>query len=334
MRITREMLLKLAQDTITQRVRTHRGVIGAYISGSSLLNDPVLGGTTDVDLFFIHDDEPGIEAEVIRLTEDVHLDIAHHSKRMYRQARELRQHPWLGPTIYHCKILYDPQHFLDFVQASVRGQFERPDHVMERSRPLLDLARQAWFLFTQEMPTNELDVVDRYLQALENVAGAVSLLSGPMPTERRFLLQYTERTAAIHQPELLTGLIGLLIGGATIDAERMDSWLASWRSAFGEVVKLDLSPRFSAPRLAYYAHGLETLIYGEQPPMALWPLLKTWTQLMALLPSEIGMLSPWVQAMTYLGLIGKPFADRLTALDSYLDTVEEIIEKWARQNGA
>ena len=35
--------------------------------------------------------------------------------------------------VFSAQILHDPQHFLDFTQASVRGQFSQAEHVMARA---------------------------------------------------------------------------------------------------------------------------------------------------------------------------------------------------------
>ena len=335
MRITRDLLMKLAQDTVAQKVRSDRSVVGVYLHGSLLTDEPLLGGTTDIDLFFVHDDEPGVAREIVRITDDIHLDIAHAARKFYRQARDLRLHPWFGPTLYGCKILYDPQHYLDFVQASVRGQFERPDRVMERVRPLLDQARQIWLSFPLgSSGSDSPQSVILFLKALESVAQAIALLSGPTLTERRFLLQFSGRVNAIQKPGLYAGMLGLLHGMAVLDVETLGVWVSQWRSAFVQVANGNPPERFVGPRIGYYGRAFEALIDREAFQDVLWPLLNTWSRLAALLSPESESVSAWRQAFMVLGLIGDAFADRLAALDAYLDTIEELLEAWARENGA
>jgi hypothetical protein len=83
--------------------------------------------------------------------------------------------------------MYDPQHFLDFVQASVRGQFSRPETVLIRVRKLVGHAREMWLSFytTPRIPGPQ--EASLYLHALEQANG-VAGLSGRNLTERRFLL--------------------------------------------------------------------------------------------------------------------------------------------------
>ena len=143
MRITRETLLNIARDTAAQRTRSDRNILGVYLYGSLLEEEFLLGGTADIDLVFIHMDTAETSREIVPLTDEVHLDIAHHYERDYRQARQLRVNPWLGPAINECQALYDPQHFLDFTQAGVRGQFERLDNVYQRALGLADRAGES-----------------------------------------------------------------------------------------------------------------------------------------------------------------------------------------------
>jgi len=200
MRITRDTLLKIVRDTVNQRTRSDRGLLAVYLHGSLLEEEYLLGGATDIDLFFIHSDTIPTPREIVHLSDEVHLDIAHHLHRDYRNTRQLRLHPWLGPTIKDCRILHDPQHFLDFTQASVRGQFDRPDYVLERSRKQLESARQIWLSLHEAHPDPSPKDIVSYLRALENAANAVAGIYGSPLTERRFLLRLPARCEAAIQP--------------------------------------------------------------------------------------------------------------------------------------
>src|SRR4030042_1675751 len=97
MRINRNMLLKIANDTVDKYVNEDRSIVAIYLQGSLLTDSPLIANTADIDLFFIHSDEVPLEREIVRVSGEVNLDISHHSHRLYRQPRELRVHPWLGP---------------------------------------------------------------------------------------------------------------------------------------------------------------------------------------------------------------------------------------------
>ena len=333
MRITREALLKLAQDTASQRARSDVGILAIYLHGSLLDEEPLLGGTADIDLFCVHNEDPASEREVVRITEEVHLDIAHYPRKLFRQTRELRLHPWLGPVLYGCKILYDPQHFMDFTQASVRGQFYRPDQVLGRVRPQVERARQIWLSFTNARVSEGIETVGYYIRAVGLIANAIAGLTGRPLTERRFLMEFAKRAEAAGHPGLYAGLLGLL-GGPMGDPPLIRAWLPAWRQAVEALPGSQAPARLSQPRRSYYLRAFEAILDGDRPLDVLWPLLHTWTDAVSLLPGDSPAHKTWEAAMTRLGMMETGFAGKVAALDAYLDQVEELLEDWARANGA
>ncbi len=214
MRVTREALLKIAQDTVKRYVRKSRSIEAAYLCGSLLGENFQLGGAADIDLVFLHREKPAMEREVLPLNDEIHLDIAHHLQSDYRYGKQVRVHPWLGPTLNSCQILHDPRHFLDFIQASVRGQFDQADYVLERTRRQLEQARNIWNNYqpygANPVIEDPLEFVCSYVRALGHTANAIASLSGPPLPERRLLLGFKERCEVIGKPGLYFGLLGLL----------------------------------------------------------------------------------------------------------------------------
>ena len=333
MRINRDTLFGIAQDTVARRVRQERGILSAYLCGSLLGENFLLGGAADIDLVFIHIDPPTIEREVLRLTDEVHLDIAHYAQKDFRGPRRLRQHAWLGPTIFSCRVMHDPQHFMDFTQASVRGQFERPDHILERARPQLDHARQIWSgLAEMASASAGQPELTLYLKAIEHAANTIACLSGPPLTERRFLLGFPERAAAAKHPGLFPGLLGML-GASHASQEALRLWLPLWDETFAALPEAQRPVHLQPARHAYYLHAFRSLVEGAQPQAVLWPLLHTWTRMVSVLPVESPVRKAWLSACQELNLVGDAFSERVTALDAYLDTVDETLDDWVRRNG-
>lgn len=333
MRITREALMKVVRDTVSQRTRSDRSLLSIYLCGSLLKGEFILGGTADIDLVIIHTDQSPVEREIIHLTDDVHLDISHHTHKDYRQTRNLRVHPWLGPTLKSCMILHDPQHFLDFTQASVRGQFDRSDFVLERARKQAEHARQIWVGFHEEQPPAEPKEISAYLRAVEHAANAVASLSGPPLTERRFLMNFPQRAQAVGKPGLSAGLLGLL-GAPNTNPETLRGFLSPWQAAYKAVPVEAKLYRLHPLRISYYLKAFKQLLDSDQPMAALMPLLRTWTLAISVQPSNSPFLDDWHVAMENLGLHGDGFLDRVAAMDVYLDQVEETLDQWAIENGA
>jgi hypothetical protein len=333
MRINRDTLLGIAGDTVAQRVRQDRGILSAYLCGSLLGDNFLLGGSADIDLVFIHIDTPPAEREIVRLTDEVHLDIAHYAQKVFREPRRLRQHPWLGPTIFSCRLLSDPQHFMDFTQASVRGQFEQPDHVLERARPQLGHARQIWEGVTRKgVGQAGAQEVGLYLKAIEHAVNAVACLSGAPLTERRLLLGFPERAAAARHPGLYPGLLGML-GAPRVIPEAIRPWLPQWEEMYAALPEAERPARLHPARRAYYLRAFRALLEGEQPQAVLWPLLRTWTNAITLLPPGHALQDAWQASCRELGLLDDAFTERVEALDAYLDMVDETLDGWARANG-
>jgi hypothetical protein len=332
MRINRNMLLKIANDTVAKSVNDDRSIVAIYLQGSLLTDTPLIGNTADIDLFIIHTDEIHVEREIIRLSDEVHLDISHHSHRLYRQPRELRVHPWLGSAIYNCKIMYDPQHFIDFTQASVRGKFNNPENVINRVQKQANHARQMWESFNDNPRLPDTKDASVYLRALEHVANAVAGLSGQNLTERRFLSELLKRAEALGKSGLYMGFLGLL-GAPNVDSASMHSWLPEWKNAYTALAGNPAPIRLDQNRLLYYERAMEFILNGQTPHDALWPLWRTWTHIICALPGESPHHSNWLKAGEQLGILGNAFAEKVEGLDAYLDLVEELLETWAHERG-
>lgn len=331
MRITHDMLIKIADQTADERGAAD-GVLGVYLHGSLVSGEALLGGAADIDLTVVHQNSEA-RREIVRLSDEVHLDVLHHPHSMYEDGRGMREVAWLGTTVYHCRILHDPEHFLDFTQANVRGLFDRADMVLARAQPLLESARRTWLDFSGRQVEAGPAEVGKYLGALENIANALACLNGPPLTKRRMLLAFPGRAAALGQEGLAVGLNSLL-GGDGVETEDMRGWLPAWQAAFeaaGKKVPRDLD--LHAARLGYYHGALKAMLEGEPPGAALWPLLRTWTQAVELLGGDESHKAAWTAACETLSLVGEPFEAKLAGLDAYLDTVEELFDGWREARG-
>jgi len=333
MRITRDTLLKLARNTTAERVYQNRQLICVYLTGSLLMDEPLLGGTTDIDLIFVHSASPEQSREIVRVTHQIHLDIAHYDQAVFQQPRHLRLDPWIGSFL--CKdpiCLHDSGHWFEFTQAGVYAQFMRPENIIQRARPFAAEARQIWFELLENPSNAGPQPVCRYLKALERAANSIAMLSGTPLTERRFLLQFPERVAALERPGLSAGLVDLFTADPLTE-ETWQMWLEQWGTSLKAAARLDNVPaRLSAPRFSYYQSAIETL-HSDHPEAALWILLRTWVSSILYAGDNPAFLESWQQAARTLHLDESHFPERIKALDAYLDTVEETLDLWAQKNG-
>lgn len=333
MRVTRESLIRIAKETVQERSYNNKEIIAAYLTGSLLTEEPLLGGVTDIDLVLVMANNPPMTREIVPLTPDFHLDISFRAKAEYSPPRELRVNPWLGYEIYDPMLLYESQHFFEFTQAAVRAGFEfhEPALVLQRCRKLLDHGRKIWFDLMDIGEESGPKDVARYLKSLYHAVNVIAELHGPPLPERRLLLLFPSLAEQAGRPGLSAGLLGLL-GGAGLDASVLEGWLPEWESMFKVAFETGKAEtRIHSARLNYYKKCFDALLGSDDPTAMLWPLLNTWTHAaVALSDEETG---PWQAACNTLGLSGARFVEHVEGLDHYLDELDILLDEIAEANG-
>ena len=334
MRVTRESLIRIAKETAQERAFNDRDIIAAYLTGSlvSAETDPMLGGTADIDIIFVHADEPKLRREFVKLTPDFHLDINHRAKAEFKRPRELRLDPWLGWEMYDPMLLYEREKFFEFIQAGLRAGFEfnAPAPALQRSRLLLSHGRGIWrdLLLIGDTVTSK-DVA-QYMKSLYHAVNAVAELSGPPLQERRLMLEFPSRAETAQRAGMNEGLLDLL-GALNLDPSVISAWLPDWKLAFESAMEnLHVDLRIHPARLNYYEKAIKAMLAGETPHAALWPLLQTWTLAVDVLPHQAGA---WNSACDQLGFTPAGMEGHVNGLDQYLDEVEILLDELATQHG-
>jgi hypothetical protein len=333
MRVTRESLLRIAKETAQERAYNDTDIIAAYLTGSLLNVDPMLGGTADIDIVFVHKNMPKQTREFVKLTPDFHIDISRRTKDEFKSPRELRADPWLGYEMYDPTLLYEREKFFDFVQASLRAgfDFEQPPLMLQRCRKLLSHGRQIWMdLMELDEPAGPKEI-RKYMKSLFHAVNAVAELSGPPIQERRLMLEFPSRAESAQKGAMVADAFAL-IGANNVDAEKVKSWTSDWKSEFklaGEKKEVDI--RINPARLNYYEKAIHAMLEGEIPSAAVWPLFHTWTLAADVLEGD--HLKFWQNAAGELGLLGVGFGEHVEALDHFIDEIEVTLNDIAIANG-
>lgn len=328
MRITREMLIKLARDTVEKRFKPDPSAIAVFLVGSVLRDEPLLGGATDIDLLVITKGEPPREREISKLSNEIHLDILFEAESLYAKPRELRGDPWRGWTMWDPLLLHEKGKFFEYTQSSLRAQFDEAANVLARSRALASPAREAW---TMAQLSGEISLRE-YLGLVEKAANALAVLSGFPLAERRFLLEFPQRAALVGLPDLGETLPAL-IGGLELEPETLRNWLPEWENAFLRAAQTSRDARIHPARLEYYKMAILALLDNPTPLAALWPFLNTWS-----LAAESGVLDAsqqetWQAVQARLRLDPQGLSMRLQGLDHFLDALEEKLDEMTTQYG-
>lgn len=328
MRITRDALLKIAKDTAEKTFAPNRNVTAVFLVGSMLEENPFMGGTTDVDLLVIYNGDVPSEREIIKLSNDFHIDIHYESASLYAQPRELRGDPWRGHTMWNPTLLHQKGRFFEYTQSIVRAQFDDPANVLKRAYAFSSPARTAWSGM-QFDPENVAPTA--LLAAALNAANAVAVLSGPPLPERRLLAEFPARAQALEIPDFVKALLDIIARQVNVDFVR--EWLPAWEQAFCSAGQAPLDMSLHLARFGYYKAGIMTLLESDFPLAAAWPMLHTWAR-----AAEAGNFTSehsraWSRVLALLGLDSVGMPERVEALDRYLDVLEETLEQTAAQSG-
>lgn len=332
--IERATLIKIARDTAAQRLAARRSLVSAYLTGSVAADEPMLGEATDIDLIFIDAEPPPVAREIVRLTDQVVLDIQFRHKTEYANAKTLRVHPWRGPEICAPFFLLDPTHFFELAQANVRGQFHRADFVAARARAFAALAQDT--LHVGLLPGQESAepvTFQAVCQSLLYAANALITLTAFPGAGRRLLLKLEAAAQKLKQAELYTDFMALL-GEPPLEAPRAQALLQSWSAAYraGQSASDDL---VHPARRTIYERGFKALIEADRAGEMLWLMLYTWQALLKNLPGESPHADAWLDFLRQVQMdTPAEFAARVQAVRAYVVLAAETVESWAERNGA
>lgn len=334
MRLTRELLIGSAKSTADDMQLKYEDLICVYLTGSVQEEEPLIGGTTDIDLFCVHSIQAPFAREVRPLGENCHLDIAHYSQSAFGKNKNLRLDPWLGSFLcYKPLVLYDNQHWFEFTQAGVYAQFLDPAVVVQRVNPMVKQARQLWLELTQEHADANVEHLWKYLKVLELAGNSLACLVGVPMTERRFITELPARCEALERPGLSSGLVDLF-HTPDVTEYHWGEWLDQWRTIIQTAnEKKRIPAKIKSLRIPYYEKAIQATM-TDNPAQALWILLRTWTLALAQLAKRTPDAATWKQFIQAIQLGKEKLPTRLQALDVYLEAVEETVAEWAKRNGA
>jgi hypothetical protein len=266
--------------------------------------------------------------EIIKLSNEIHLDVAYENAKAYAQPRELRGDPWRGWAMWDTQLLHQKGRFFEYTQSIVRAQFDDPENLLKRCRAFSVPAREAW----NEMVFNpEAATPSKILSAAANAANALATLAGPPLPERSLFSGFPARAEALGMPEMTGKLFSIIT--TNLDVNLIHEALPHWEASFAVASQFPTDLRIHAARQGYYKTAIESQLAGEMPAAAFWPLLSTWALCInsGMSPTVAG--AAWDQLISQIGLDANGVEARLEALDHFLDTLEETFEQVASESG-
>lgn len=333
MRITRNLLIETARNHVKIHTDNNPEVACVFMVGSLTGDDPFVGGTSDVDLVFVHNTEPTTTREVIPVADEFHLDILHYPRRIFNQPKELRTDPWIGCLF--CEkpyVLYDSYHFYDFIRAGIFSKFFAPANIFARSQHFYHLARRNWADLQNQSGYDSLNSLNLYLQSLWNAGNTIASLVGKPLPERRFLTKLEDTTTYLGRPGLASGMRDLY-GLEDYSLLDWDELVDHFTTAFKTLMeKSYCPPEYSKPRYQYFKSAILTY-KDERPDEALWTFLWAWINILNTLHDKELRTQTREYLDQKLHLHPDTFPERLANLDAYLDAVDQTGEDWKQVSG-
>jgi hypothetical protein len=277
---------------------------------------------------------PLVAREVVRLTDQVALDLHHRHRDEYSNAKSLRVHPWRGPELAEPLFLLDPRHFFELAQASARGQYHRAENVAARARTFAAWARSE--LHVGLLPGAEPEApvtLANFCQAMLCAANAAISLTAFPGAGRRLVMKLETASRKLGRPDLYGDFMALL-GGAELEPVVAESLLADWSAAYraGMVTTDEL---IHPARRTLYERGFRAQIQADRAAEMLWLMLSTWNACRAYIPGDGGQSERWNAFLERLGLApADAYDERTRQLAAYVSAVDELVEAWAQANGA
>jgi len=330
-RITQEMLIKIAKDHVAKRIRKEKDLVAVYLTGSVSEGEPLLGGSTDIDMIFVHKEEPPLKREVLRVTYEISLDIEHHHQSFYTYHRRLRQNPWIGFALCnHQNILNDKDHWLEFIQASVSARFDSPENVYGRAQQFGENARTLWFDLDDPQEVKWEDWIALYFKIVGTAANAIACLNGPVLTTRRFMLDFASRAEFLERLPLV-GELTRLLGNENMNEELFKEWRPVWEATLDASNDQDDCPvNISKVRKAYFLQSVDAMAESGTLHAVLWPMIETWQQALTCLEGEKHHQN-WQRFLESLGFQADLREDLLRDLDHFIGQAERLLEDYKNQ---
>ena len=315
MRITQELLHKTAKDAVNVRIKSEKDLIAAYLVGSVLTDDPLLGGTTDIDIVLVHGGDVTKPRELLKVNDELHLDIQHLSQRIFQQPRELRGDPWIGTSVQANPILlYDVRHWFEFTQASIGSQFYRADNTICRARKLSSDARNHWVRLN-ELKRPHVERIRLYFKSLYAAANSIVALDRAPITMRRFGIEIQNLMNRAGEEKMYAGFAGLSQIN-TFEKEDLFDLIPYWEKAFLlSCLQEKHSQDIQLVSKDYYLKSFHYILDTYTPDMVVFPLLQTWTKSVCALMSTTPEYDVWIKTMSAIHLGKEDIDERIEGLE-------------------
>lgn len=330
-------LLRLAREYASRKADSRRSIRAIALTGSVARGEPPLGDSTDLDILIVDDTLPYPAAELIRLSDQIFIDVTHFTTDDFADRKSVRNHHFTAPLINDSITLHDPRHYFDILQAAVRAPYYRADQIYVRAQSALAQARAQFdsILPVRDTPPESRTALDSIIalqRTLYLAATAVLLLANQPKGESaggRKMMVRLEAAARQIRPDLYPYFISAL-GVDSLTPDHVRSLLPVWHDLYKAASQQSApDPLIHPLKRGYYERGVNALIDGGHALNSLWLLEHT----MAVCVQQVG--DPDYPAwQTYCESSGKQpvsaFQNRIEQTQTLIEITDETLLAWAR----
>lgn len=336
--IEQSTLLKLARDYANRKSSEQPSLKAIVLIGSVARNEPPLGDAVDLDILLIGDFLPEKTSEIIRLSDNVFIDAQYVATSQYIDRKAIRVHHFTSAALNDALILYDPRHYFDILQASVRAPYNRTDHIYDRARSAYNAAIQSFdpFLIYREDPPENvtLDLISTLQSTLTLTAHSllplVSQTQSSSTGIRKLMVRF-EAAANELNPELYSHFLEAF-GAHDVEASAVEGLLNEWLALYKTASKSGSDDPLTHPlKRGYYDRGIRALIESGHAINSLLLMEVT----MCACARRLDPLPDTWSHLTHLLHKSTPteFSERVRATELLLDQIDQTLIRWADREG-
>ena len=336
--IEQSTLLKLARDYASRKSSEQPSLKAIVLTGSVARGEPPLGDAVDLDILLIADYLPEQTTEIIRLSDYVFVDAKYVATSAYVDRKAIRVHHFTSAALNDALILYDPRHYFDILQSSVRAPYNRADHIYERARSAYNAAMQSFdpFLIYREDPPEDVtfdlisDLQSSLALAAHSLLPLVSQTQSSSTGIRKLMVRF-EAAANELNPALYPQFLEAL-GAHDVEANAVEGLLNDWVALYKAASKSGSDDPLIHPlKRGYYDRGFRALISSGHAINSLGLLEATSC-------ACARRLDPLPEAWSHLTRLlhkstGAEFSERVQATESLLDHIDQTLIRWADREG-
>lgn len=322
MKYTKEYLLEAAQSFIKKKIARDPAISAVLLIGSLRNKEHFIEKPIDVDLLVLRDDQGEVDNELVRISDEHHLDVHYDDTVAYENPKILRSDSLRGWALWDATVLYQREHFFEFTQSTVRSQFDEPRNIIDRMRYFTKRAREIWLANSSKPEKIDMET---YLSLVSDAGNALACIDHEPLSIRSFLSDLLTVTADLEIEDINVRFISCL--SPDLSKDLIQDNVELWEELFNESAKYPADTVITPLRLPYFKSAIIHQLKSAQPILALWPFLFTLSKMPIKFSENEELIKKHAELKNVFGFAPDGMKAKFEELDLLLEDIEGIIEQ-------